>query len=661
MSQLTPIRRLVTLLLGVLLFSLVPAMAQQDMDKPNNDLSERLTDPDPKEINFGIITTESTDNLSVLWTPFIADMSRITGLKVHAFFATDYSGVIEAMRFGQVQVAWFSNKSGLEAVRRAHGEVFAKSTYPDGAPGYYSVLIVPKDSPLKTVDDILKCDKSLNLGMGDPNSTSGTLVPMAYIFAPRGIKPNDCFKNVRNASHEANSMAVANKLVDVATNNTTNLQRLEITRPKVLDRIRVIWKSPLIQTDPIIWRKDLDKDVKEKVLYFFMTYGRRAASEKELQRQRQILANLDFGTFLPANNHHLDPIIRMEIVKDMAQAENDPKLSDANRAGKVAELKAKLAKMDKESRAATTMPKPQAGNRTGKASRGSGGFHVQWARLLVTLIVGIIAFGLLLWSSAPKGAGPVKPMKERLFDACIWSTFVAVMVWAYIPAEIFKAPLLYSNGDKMGEYIMGFLHPDFHEGWLYLEEMSVTIQIAIWGTFLSVIFAIPFGLLSARNVAPAPVVFAVRRLMDAFRSINELVVGTMFVVTVGLGPFAGVMALAVHTTGVLAKLFSEAVEAMDPGPVEGVRATGARRLHEVVWGVIPQVGPLWTSYALYRFESNVRSATILGLIGAGGIGQLLFEQIRSFQYGKTAAILLIIIVAVTLVDSMSQVLRKRLM
>ncbi|VAV95867.1 Phosphonate ABC transporter permease protein PhnE (TC 3.A.1.9.1), partial [hydrothermal vent metagenome] len=156
-------------------------------------------------------------------------------------------------------------------------------------------------------------------------------------------------------------------------------------------------------------------------------------------------------------------------------------------------------------------------------------------------------------------------------------------------------------------------------------------------------------------------VFVVRRIMDAFRSINELVVGTMFVVTVGLGPFAGVLALAIHTTGVLAKLFSEAVEAMDAGPVEGVRATGARSIHEVVWGVIPQVAPLWTSYALYRFESNTRSATILGLIGAGGIGQLLFEQIRSFQYGKTAAILLIIIVAVTLVDFLSQVLRKRLM
>ena len=150
------------------------------------------------------------------------------------------------------------------------------------------------------------------------------------------------------------------------------------------------------------------------------------------------------------------------------------------------------------------------------------------------------------------------------------------------------------------------------------------------------------------------------QLMDAFRAINELVVAAIFVAAVGLGPFAGVMALALHTTGVLAKLFSEAVEAIDDGPVEGVRATGAGPVNEVVWGVIPQVIPLWASYALYRFESNTRAATILGLIGAGGIGQLLIQNIRSFEYGKTATILLIIIAAVTAVDLISQMLRRRL-
>ena len=135
----------------------------------------------------------------------------------------------------------------------------------------------------------------------------------------------------------------------------------------------------------------------------------------------------------------------------------------------------------------------------------------------------------------------------------------------------------------------------------------------------------------------------------------------IFLVAVGPGPLAGVMALAINTSGVLAKLFSEAVESIDRGPVEGVRATGAAKLHEINWGVIPQVAPLWTSYALYRFESNSRSATVLGLIGAGGIGQVLFDSLNAFAYSRTAAIVLVIIAAVSLIDMLSQTIRSRLL
>ncbi|MCC7266654.1 MAG: phosphonate ABC transporter, permease protein PhnE, partial [Caulobacteraceae bacterium] len=149
-------------------------------------------------------------------------------------------------------------------------------------------------------------------------------------------------------------------------------------------------------------------------------------------------------------------------------------------------------------------------------------------------------------------------------------------------------------------------------------------------------------------------------VMNLLRSIPDLVIGTLFIVAVGLGPFAGVMALALNTAGVLAKLFSEAVEAIDKGPVEGVRATGAAPLQEIVWGVIPQVAPLWTSYALYRFESNSRSATVLGLIGAGGIGQLLFDALNGFNYAQVSAIAIVIVVAVTLIDLLSQAMRNRL-
>jgi phosphonate transport system permease protein len=134
----------------------------------------------------------------------------------------------------------------------------------------------------------------------------------------------------------------------------------------------------------------------------------------------------------------------------------------------------------------------------------------------------------------------------------------------------------------------------------------------------------------------------------------------LFIVAVGLGPFAGVLALWVHTTGTLAKLFSEAVEAIDPQPVEGIRATGASKLEEIRYGVLPQVMPLWISYSLYRFEANVRSASVVGMVGAGGIGVILWEIIRGFQYAQTAAVLLIVIVTVSLIDMASARLRKAL-
>ncbi|MCB1513151.1 MAG: phosphate/phosphite/phosphonate ABC transporter substrate-binding protein, partial [Hyphomicrobiaceae bacterium] len=130
-----------------------------------------------KEVNFGIISTESSANLKSTWDPFLAAMEKGTGLKINAFFAPDYAGVIEGMRFDKVQVAWFGNKSAMEAVDRSGGEVFAQTVDGDGNPGYWSLLVTHKDSPLNTVEDVLKCDGSLNFGIGDPNSTSGFLVP----------------------------------------------------------------------------------------------------------------------------------------------------------------------------------------------------------------------------------------------------------------------------------------------------------------------------------------------------------------------------------------------------------------------------------------------------------------------------------------------------
>jgi len=255
---------------------------------------------------------------------------------------------------------------------------------------------------------------------------------------------------------------------------------------------------------------------------------------------------------------------------------------------------------------------------------------------------------------------PRHPLARRARGWLVWLVLIGLLVWSWGPAEMFRAASLISDWRNMAEFGHAFLRPDFHDWDMYLGDMIVTVQIAIWGTALSAIFGVPFAILSAANISPQWVVQPVRRLMDACRAINEIVFALLFVVAVGLGPFAGVMALFVHNTGVFSKLYSEAVEAIDPRPVEGIRATGARRLPEVIFGVIPQVVPLWSSFALYRLETNVRSATTLGIVGAGGIGQTLYESIRAFHYAETAAQMIIVVATVVLIDMLSARLRKAL-
>ena len=659
-------------------------------------------------IVFGVVATEQSENVLALWEPFVEDMARDTGFEVVLRSAGDYTGVVEAMRADQVQLAWLTNRSGLEAARRANAEVFAKFIYPDGQLGYRSIIIVPADSPIQTLDDLLVCDRSVNFGFGDPLSTSGTLVPNAYIFSPRGIDPQTCFNQVTRASHEANLLTVANEQLDAATNNTTNIERLRRTRPDVLEDVRIIWRSPLIQTDPIMWRSDLPADVRGRIQEFFLTYGWRGDAEQRT-REQGILRELEMGGFLPATNDHFLPIRRLELIdrrahyrSEIATVEADASLNDVLREEQLTELRDQLAEVESEladvarqERAIATQqvslqiesaraqmladpdsdqdavsdlvetflqdqgtPPPQTVTATATYSEES---DPTLFRAMVGMIVGLGVFGIIMFVSQPPKHAPARLLSDRLIDGVIWGGFFGLLIWSFWSAEVFKFPLLGANADRMGEYLAGFARPDFAEWSNYLEQIIVTIQIALWGTFFAVVLAIPLGLLGASNIAPFWIRRPVRIVMDGLRAINELVVAAVFVAAVGLGPFAGVLALAFHTAGVLGKLFSEAVESIDEGPVEGVRATGAGPMNEVTWAVVPQVIPLWASYALYRFESNTRSATILGLIGAGGIGQVLIENIRSFEYGKTAVIIGIIIIAVTLVDMLSQVLRKRLM
>ena len=308
------------------------------------------------ELNFGIISTEASINLKRIWEPYLQIMAKTTGLKINGFYATDYAGVIEAMRFNKVQVAWYGNKSGMEAVDRASGEVFAQTVAADGSIGYYSHIIVNKDSPYDKLEDVLKCDKSLDFGIGDPNSTSGFLVPIAYIFAAKNIDPKSCFKTVRNANHQANAMAVANKQVAAATNNSEDLQRLQMTSPEARARIKIIWTSPIIPLDPIVWRKDLDPAVKAKLQTFLLSYGR-IGSAAELAAAKDILTPMIWSPMHPSSDDQLLPIRKLEASKSLLKVQDDAKLSEEDKSTQIAAIKAELTRLDEAEKKAASSPR----------------------------------------------------------------------------------------------------------------------------------------------------------------------------------------------------------------------------------------------------------------------------------------------------------------
>ncbi len=300
-----------------------------------------------QEVNFGIISTESSSNLRAVWDPFLNDMQKKTGLRVRSFFASDYAGVIEGMRFNKVHIAWYGNRAAMEAVDRANGEVFAQSVDKDGAAGYWSHIIVHRDSPFKTLDDVMKCDKTLDFGIGDPNSTSGFLVPMTFVFGTRNVEPRQCFKTVRGANHEANALAVANKLVQAATNNNENLSRIKITAPAKADEIRVIWTSPLIASDPLVWRKDLDPAIKAKISDFIFSYGTKDEEEKK------ILAGLGWSPFRKSSDNQLLPVRQMEVSRLIMRVHGDASMAEDKRKAELEKLQAQFDDLGRRIAAAT--------------------------------------------------------------------------------------------------------------------------------------------------------------------------------------------------------------------------------------------------------------------------------------------------------------------
>lgn len=302
-----------------------------------------------KELNFGVIATDSSAAIKQRYEPLFRDLEQALGLPVRLFYASDYAGMIQAMRFSKVQIARYGNKSAAEAVDRADAEVAFRAVDADGTMGYHSVVIVHRDSALKTIEDVLRDGAALNYGAGDPNSTSGTVVPGYYVFARNGVDPKKLFKRIAAANHEVNALAVANRHVDVATNNDVALARFAKAQPEKHQAVRVIWTSPLIPNDPFVWRKDLPDALKAKLEAFFLAYAVEGPgkSADRVAQEREVLAGLKWQRIIRSSNAQLVPTRQIELFTERLKIEGDEALAADDKARRLADIDGRLKALER--------------------------------------------------------------------------------------------------------------------------------------------------------------------------------------------------------------------------------------------------------------------------------------------------------------------------
>jgi phosphonate transport system permease protein len=253
---------------------------------------------------------------------------------------------------------------------------------------------------------------------------------------------------------------------------------------------------------------------------------------------------------------------------------------------------------------------------------------------------------------------------QRTRNFVVAVVFLVIVVFTYQKTE-FDAGALISHADNMGRVLSGFSHPDTTQLPIIIELTLVTLYTAVLGTIIGAMIAVPLSFFGARNLMRRNPVgtaayFTIRFLMAVIRSIPTLFWGILWVIVIGIGPFAGVLAVTTFSVGLVSKLFSEAIEATDWGPVEALTATGANPIQVVIHGVIPQVMPYMIANILYSFEVNVHSSTILGAVGAGGLGLILIEYIGLFEYPQLAMLLIVVVIMTSAIDYSSAAIRRRI-
>lgn len=295
-----------------------------------------------EKLTLGLISTTTPEDIRKRWQAFADELSKATGMEVQTIASTNYDEIVAGLRDNKIQLAWMGSKSALAAVEDGKSTIFAQMVKADGSKGYVSYLITSATSPIKSIDDVVAQAKRYSFADGEASSTSGYLVPAYYLFSKRKIDINKTFSRVTTGNHESHLNAILAGQVDVATYNSEELDRLKKEQPAQAKKIKVIWTSPQIPNDPILYRKDLSPALKSKLEDFFINYGK--AKTANAQRQA-LLAMRDLSGFQRSSDAQLKPIADLTLFSILRANMDDTKLTEAQKAQKFNEVSARFGKL----------------------------------------------------------------------------------------------------------------------------------------------------------------------------------------------------------------------------------------------------------------------------------------------------------------------------
>jgi phosphonate transport system substrate-binding protein len=301
----------------------------------------RAAAAEPTSLSFGVITTSTVSATKAAWEPFFAAMRRATGLDVRGIYHATYEAAVEAVVTNLVQLAWVSNKAALDCVERANVEVFAQMIDSAGSPGYRSVILTRRDSGPASIEQLLGQPRTWRFAMGEPSSTSGSVMPSYALFVPRNIRPEEHFAMLLRGTHAQSIDALLSGEVHAAAYNTEELTRLRERAPQQAQRLKLLWESALIPKDPLLWRRDLPLSVRTRLADYIFGVGKTADEKLMLKRM------FDLAGFRRSANHQLKFMLDIEDFKQRSEVLLDARTTEAQKNERLADLQERYLRLSR--------------------------------------------------------------------------------------------------------------------------------------------------------------------------------------------------------------------------------------------------------------------------------------------------------------------------